>query len=711
MSDMKKYLMLAVGLMAAAEMFAAPGECAKIFDKLLYGTQYYRAPTPLPEEWETDLAALEGFNLDTIQIRVNWRQNERQEDVYTFDDVDRLMDIAEKHGRRVVIKFLLECAPQYIFEKYAGTRIGPKGELIRGASHGAFYTGGWLPCFTNPKVAERAAKFVRTFAARYVGRKNLIFWSAWNEPRNKPVEECFCPECRKAFAAHMQKRFGTIEKLNEFYGVAEDSFDTLALPAMAHGYWDAFEFKRFKSSDCIYNNLKNVYDAIRSVDPKRPIISHIGYTSGFQCSLCDICDDFTVSKAVDGWGTSLPMSTCMETRDNRIEYGRLNDFLRSVSPNYFVYEIYPGLGMFNEKSYDTEWDMTYKLYDALAIGAKGMFFWQYRSERVGHENDCAGLARMDGSPRPVLNSVREYGATIRQFNEKILDFYETPADVAIVFDYRSQLMSEVEDACGGLYSFADKPDAVRYYPMAHRGFYHLMRKNDVRVDYLGVKNIGDIFKYKVVYFPQYAMLDRAIVPTLVKFVSEGGTIIADEGFGMRLANTWMNPYDLECPELIKARLVERRRARKALKFGGRTLNTCGYYTEYRSEGTAAALEFADGIAAAHEVRIGKGKMVLLGFSLGYSALVDGSPAWMDVFTALTKGADLQKTAYGRVAEDLEERRLVNGNEQYVFLINSSKAEKRVELKEKVLATYGQGAVSGKTAVIPARSALILLCER
>ena len=76
------------------------------FDNIVYGTQYYRAPTTLPCEWEQDIIKMEEINMDTLQIRVQWRQNERGEDNYYFDDVDKLFDLAEKYGKKVVFKFL-----------------------------------------------------------------------------------------------------------------------------------------------------------------------------------------------------------------------------------------------------------------------------------------------------------------------------------------------------------------------------------------------------------------------------------------------------------------------------------------------------------------------------------------------------------------------------------------------------------------------------
>ena len=58
------------------------------FNEILYGTQYYRSPTPLKEEWEGDLANLQNYSLNVFQIRINWRNNERKRGEYDFADVE-----------------------------------------------------------------------------------------------------------------------------------------------------------------------------------------------------------------------------------------------------------------------------------------------------------------------------------------------------------------------------------------------------------------------------------------------------------------------------------------------------------------------------------------------------------------------------------------------------------------------------------------------
>ena len=178
----------------------------KKLDEFIYATQYYRSPTPLEDEWDYDLNNLGKYNLNTIQIRINWRNNERREDEYDFSDIDKLLALAEKHHKKVLMKFLLECAPQYIFDKYGANRIGPKGEILRGGYHGAFY-GGWMPCFSKDIVRERMAKFVRKVVARYASNPNIILWNAWNEPRNRPIEECFCDDCRRRYCNYLKDKY------------------------------------------------------------------------------------------------------------------------------------------------------------------------------------------------------------------------------------------------------------------------------------------------------------------------------------------------------------------------------------------------------------------------------------------------------------------------------------------------------------------------
>ena len=666
------------------------------FDEIIHGTQYYRTPTPLPEEWETDIPNLEKYNLDAFQIRMNWRWNERRENEYDFSDVDRLLELAEKNGRKVIMKFLLECAPQYIYEKYDGTRIGPRGEKLRPGSHGAFY-GGWLPCFTNPYVLERALKFVEEVAKRYAGNKNIILWNLWNEIRNRPVEECFCDHCRRGFGKFLQNKYGTIEKLNAHYGAAEESFETINLPMMAHGFWDIYEFKKFKGSHELHRYLSEIYATVRKYDKKTPIMSHAGVCSAFQTNIGDVVDDYNVSKAVDFWGTSLPFDTSMDEHDKRLNMWLLTDFLRSVDKNYFIHEIYPGLGMF--KWYDTPFDLKFKLYTGLSGGAKGLIYWQYRAERVGFENDCAGIMKMDGTPREVAFEARDFGANLKKDMEYFKAAEPERAEVAIVYDFESQLMGEIEENC--LEDFNLKlSTGLHYYNKAHRGTYALLRDAGYNVEYVGSTNPESFENYKVLIFPYYTMLNKKIVPYLEKFLEKGGVVIADEGFGMRQENTWMQIYDIDAAPILSARLSFRHETRDDyIEICGKKTKFMPYRTEYNVKGAKVINTFANGKDAGFEITCGKGKMYFFGFSAGFSYYETKDEVWKEHIDGILSGAGVSKYTLGDFANCVYERRMNCGDKKIIFIFNNSEKDVTFDLGAKVV-SFGADAIcdDGKMTV-------------
>lgn len=678
------------------------------FNEFLHATQYYRSPTPLENEWESDLVRMSDYDLDTIQIRINWRWNERIEGKYDFSDVDKLLNLAEKHRKKVIIKFLLECAPQYVYDKYGGTRIAHDGTKLSPGSHGAFY-GGYRPCFTNPYVLDRAVKFVEKVAERYSSNKNIIFWNAWNEIRNTPEEECFCPHCRKAFGKYLENKYGTIEKLNEFYGAAEESFENIEMPSMARGHWDIFEFKKFKGGYELNRWLKSVYDGIRKYDD-RPIMTHVGCPSVYQDAIEDTCEDSLTKKAVDFYGTSVCIDSLMDTKERRLDYLMLNDFMRSVDENYLVYEIYPGLGMFRE--YDTRFDMKFKQYAAAACGAKGINYWQWRAERVGHEADCAGIVRMNGKPREVALEVKSFAETLKKDGELFVRSETKKSGAAILFDYDSGLMSAIEDHCVEN-SFKRNPDARGYYHGAVKGMYRLLAELGVNCDFVQTTDLGGLSDSKFLYVPYYTMIKKEVAEALEKFVKGGGIVVADEGFGMRQPNTWMQPYDIDCKPLLNVVLDERRicKGAESVDYNGKTAQIYPFKTTYDVSGEeTAVMNFGDGEIAVRKISYGKGEFYLCGFSIGYSYLKTGDELWKNFVSEKIKAAGVEKTTFGD-GNEVYEKRLTDGDKEIIFLLNCSDKEKRFEINGEIVSFGGDGKIDGSALTVCGKGAGYAIIKR
>ena len=671
--------------------------------KMLYGTQYYRFPTPLKEEWENDLSKMGNYSLDTFQIRINWRANEIKEDVYNFDDVDELVRLSHKYHKKIIIKFLLECAPQYIFDKYEGTRIGPRGEKIRGGYHGAFY-GGWQPCFTNPKIQERAVKFVQEVVKRYKDEDNLLFYNAWNEIRNRPIEDCFCPYCKKEYQSYLKNKYHTIDRLNKFYGATEESFDKIDLPSMPHGFWDIYEFKKFRGEYINYQKVRMVYDAVKAIDKKHQVMCHVGYTSGFQTDICDCVNDFYVSNAVDFWGTSIPFEHHMDTYEQRMDMQLLIDFIRSVNKNFVVHELYPSLGRY--LLYDSPYELKYKIFKILSRGSKGICYWQYRSERVGHENDCSGIMYMNGEPRKVTKSVKEGGDFVHKYDSFLINADTKKNEMAILFDFDSLLLSEIEDASYSPdYTFASIWP-MQYYTKAHQGLYRLINACNYEVDYLSTTKLEELKNYKVVFVPSLSMLNKQKSEALEDFVSHGGTLILEDGFGLRQENTWCQPYNIET-KMMDAWLEFRMKENKELEYEDIKDPFGPYYSVFRIKDAKVLSKFTDGEPAIQELSYGKGKIIVLGFSLGFTYSDSHRESTKKMLEKLIREENISKKLYSNIDLGIEENRLSNGNEEMVFLFNTSNDEQKIELKEKVLEVCTGNNIEGNSIKLDPKSITVI----
>src|SRR5690606_42164029 len=90
-----------------------------------FGSQYYRAPSPPPEDWDRDLQAMAELGFNSVKFWVQWRLNHPEEDRFYFDDIDQLMDLSAKHGLRVMLNSIVVGAPASIYRQYPdASKIG-----------------------------------------------------------------------------------------------------------------------------------------------------------------------------------------------------------------------------------------------------------------------------------------------------------------------------------------------------------------------------------------------------------------------------------------------------------------------------------------------------------------------------------------------------------------------------------------------------------
>jgi len=590
------------------------------FDFFPYGTQYHRAPTPLPEEWAGDLAEIKKAGYSHIQLRPQWRWHERIRGQATWDDMDRLFELAQKNHLRVVLKPMLETAPDWVFTELEGTRIGPHGVPISPIAHGAYYVGGWWPCFDNPQVIEAASDFVRRLVQRYHTHPSLWMYDAWNEPVSRPVGQCHCKHSLASYQNWLRKRFGSIEQLNAKFGKAWTSYETIAAPVAWEDFTELYLWRQW-SAESVANQVKFVADAIRSVDPKGFVMVHVGQSSVTQDSVWATSDDLLNAKMTDRYGTSFWVSLHPKSPIDHAHPDYQSDWLRRVDPMYWCHEFYTNHG---------EWcrppeprTLNRLVWMAIAGGAAGFTFWQYRSERVGNETNGYGMRNIDGSPSDRSRVTDAIGQTLVQFGKKLVGTKRVPASVGLLYSRESDLINRIQESNsswgdGGLSQ--ERGNSNYSYKYSLKAAHALYLGVGQSVDWIVPGD--DIASLPLLHVTCTELIDPSTAQWLKNYVRNGGTLVVEFPFAGRDDRTWVT-FDIPAfglDELLGCKQADRVVTRKdaadiATFTQGQKFTAAKWRIELAPTTGTPIAHWQDKKIAAVKNKFGKGTVYALGINL------------------------------------------------------------------------------------------------
>jgi beta-galactosidase GanA len=602
-----------------------------------YGTQYHRAPTPLPQEWAGDLAEIARCGYTHVQFRPQWRWHERVRGQRVWSDLDQLFDLAAANKLRVVLKPFLETAPDWVFADLGGTRIGFHGTPIEPFAHGACYVGGWWPCFDNPAVRAAAGDFACEMIHRYHTHPALWFYDAWNEPRSWPMGQCHCSHSQASYRQWLRERFGTVEKLNEFLGKAWTSFDLIRAPEGADDFAEMFLWRQW-CAWTVGDKVGLVAKAIRSQDPKAFVMVHVGGSNIIQDTGQDIGDDFQVAARTDRFGTSMGVSlhprTPMEIAGGDLQ----SDWVRRVDPSYWCHEFYPNHGMWSPPPQPAT--LRRLVWLAIAGGASGFTYWQYRSERVGNESNGFGMREIDGSPTLRSRVTDEIAAVIRKHGKALVGARRIASDVAILYDRPSDMILRIQEMKTWSQDLMDEPCHWSAHKKAVHAAHAMYLHSGHTVDW--VVPGDDLAGRRLLHVSAMEMVDEAAAQWLRQYVRGGGTLIVEMPFACRDANTWVSmrrpKHGLE--DLLGCRERERvctdaMSPLPVAKFEtGGELEASRWRTTLEPQGGKIIARWADGSAAAVENVYGKGKVLCLGANLTLACWAKWDAAKLGIFEGL-----------------------------------------------------------------------------
>ena len=489
----------------------------------IYGTQYYRNPTPDRSQWESDLKNIKELGLKDVKFWVQWRANHIAPDKFDFSDIDELMDLALKNDLRVTLNVIFDVAPIWLLKMYPdAVQVMANGQKVIQSAVGHRQLGGFPgTCYNHKESYEYRKLFLKKVVERYKDHPAMYMWDIWNEPEqcgthrvvnDKPEEvTCYCDSCRREFILWLEKKYENIKELNRVWGKVYNSFDDIELPNSVLTFKDFMDFKLFHS--IVMTNEANMrIETVKEIDSEHPVYLHIVPNTSTIFNAVTGVNDFEMAKNCDVFASTNFAPAIWSTLTTSAGRGK----------RCYNVECHIGSGLIkmHQKSI-TYNDLVRDFVPQIGSGIRGFMFWQYRPEVLGQEAPAWGMTKLDGSVGTVGNAAKRFGERVKIIEDRLQDLPVSNAQIAVwkgfeneLFQYASQISLE---------KFGNS--ITNYVHTVYNNNYNVRVVDDSAV-------INDeLDGVKLLIMPECYCVSRKLFEAVNRFVEQGGTLLCEAHFG------------------------------------------------------------------------------------------------------------------------------------------------------------------------------------
>jgi beta-galactosidase len=635
--------------------------------------------------WEQDLSLMQAAGINMVRVaEFAWSTMEPQEGQFNFGWLDRAIELAGKHGIKVVVGTPTAAPPAWMTQKYPETlALWENGHRATHGNRGQYR-------FTSQKYREFCRRIAEEMAKRYGHNPNVIGWQIDNE--YGPVS--YDDETRQKFQEFLKARYKTLDGLNQHWATAYwsetyDNWEEIPIPVGGHNPGLMLEWKHFVTQtfrDYQHNQL----EAIRANADPRQFITH--NFMGFNGNI----DHYALTEELDlaSWDHYVGQG-----HPDPLWSGQTHDLTRGFKrKNFWVMETQPGsVNWAGVNNMLDKGEVREMAWSDIGHGADAVGYWQWRSAAGGQEQYHGTLLAADGKPRPVYDEVAQVGKEFAKVSEVLRGTTPTP-QTAILFDYNSRWAIEWQRHSRDF-------DPVGYLFTFYRPLRTITQDIDI------VNPSAPLSQYKLVVAPALNVLPDATAQHLLEYVKNGGHLVLGARTGLKDEYNALLPSrqpGQSLGQLLGGNVVEFYALDKPVPVSGKAGNgearAWAELLESREPSTEVLITYGknngwlDGKPAVITRRVGSGRITYVGAQFD-ETVMNGLARWMVEDSAI-------KPAFGPVPDGIEvSRRAGDGKEVYI-LVNYTTESQTIALPRPMRELLKDSAAAS-VLTLPAKDVAVL----
>jgi beta-galactosidase len=463
---------------------------------LYVGTNYHPHDNKDIEKIKNDIQLMKAAGFTSVRMgHLAWDSYEPSDGKFDFDWFDKVMDLMNKAGIKVILDIAIRPAPIWLHHKYPSIDVTSPGGNAQYPNHRYMVDAG------DPMYQKYAVRYADTLTKHYAKHPALLAFGIDNESGDGPIS--YSETVRKRFVVWLKNKYSTIDNFNKAWATQRwsrriNEFDEVGLPVTGEKNGapeKILDFRRF-ISDEVNQLLFKVLNVVNSNAPNALTNTNAWYYSAMKYfDYSEIAYSGKLTREGAGFYPGNSLITNWGVMNALFGIARIQ--FESTNP-FWCSEFTTMTAVPNS--------IRKSAYATLMYGNQMVCGWTWQSMWSGEEQYLEGMLDWDGIPNRKYDEYKKIANEFKKI-EKFFPYKPSP-EVGLAFSFSSQIASS---------AFPEAQD--QQLQACWNLFYS--RNMDSRVVEISKSSLN----YKLLFVPGVTVMDETTANKIRDFVKNGGTVI------------------------------------------------------------------------------------------------------------------------------------------------------------------------------------------